>query len=253
MAEKKEVRTTNIAFYNREAEGYLDERWRTDIENFRIVREFIFEKLSPQKRDSILDFASGPGTWSKELASAGASVKGVDISQKMVNAAAKNCPEEKFFVIKDEKTPFKDSEFDKIVCIRAFEYFPDKEKNTKEFCRVLKNNGKLLIITKSAPCIWRIPGKIWNLLKKPARIRKIGNRMYEAEQWERKIPPYALKKMLERNGFADIEYKAVMFYVGKHNKGSAGIRKLLAKVFFPIGWTFSESYGIVATKRGSGK
>jgi ubiquinone/menaquinone biosynthesis C-methylase UbiE len=46
-----------------------------------------------------------------------------------------------------EKTPFNDNTFDKIYCLHAISHFEDEQKSIVEIKRILKKDGRLLIIT----------------------------------------------------------------------------------------------------------
>lgn len=96
----------------------------------------------------ILDAACGPGKYAEILISEGATVKGFDISEKMVMLARERNKKQKDFFVHDLSSPFEMFEnetFDTVICALALHYIEDWNFTIKEFCRVLKPNGSLVI------------------------------------------------------------------------------------------------------------
>jgi len=104
--------------------------------------------LKQIKGKSILDAACGPGKYSELLHAKGASVTGFDISKQMIqHAKARNESSGQFFV-HDLSKPlimFNDQSFDIVLCALAMHYVEDWSTSIKEFCRVLKPQGQLVI------------------------------------------------------------------------------------------------------------
>ncbi len=86
-------------------------------------------------------------------------VFGVDISGDMVNIAkvkAKfNGHEDIKFKVGDVgNMPYEDNYFDCITCAHSFHHYPLKKKAMREMFRVLKNNGKVMIIDGYKDNLW---------------------------------------------------------------------------------------------------
>lgn len=97
---------------------------------------------------SILDAACGPGKYAEILLSKGANITGFDISPTMVQLAKERNPERGAFFIHDFSQPlemFDNESFDVVLCALALHYIPDWGPTIREFCRVLKPNGHLVI------------------------------------------------------------------------------------------------------------
>lgn len=97
---------------------------------------------------SILDAACGPGKYAEILLSKGANITGFDISPTMVQLAKERNPERGVFFIHDFSQPlemFDNESFDVVLCALALHYIPDWGPTIREFCRVLKPNGHLVI------------------------------------------------------------------------------------------------------------
>ncbi len=104
--------------------------------------------ISEVNGKSILDAACGPGKYAEIFISRGANVTGFDISPKMVSLAKERNKELANFFVHDLSKPFKRLEaqsFDIVLCALALNYVQDWNLTIKEFYRVLKPNGQLVI------------------------------------------------------------------------------------------------------------
>ncbi|MFA0961145.1 class I SAM-dependent methyltransferase [Roseivirga sp. BDSF3-8] len=96
----------------------------------------------------ILDAACGPGKYAGILMAKGATVTGFDLSPKMIQLAReRNEGRGEFFVHdltqKAERIPSASCDF--VLSALALHYIPDWNPAIREFYRVLKPNGKLII------------------------------------------------------------------------------------------------------------
>jgi SAM-dependent methyltransferase len=97
---------------------------------------------------TILDAACGPGKYAEILIAGGAVVEGLDISPKMVELAIKrNGGKGEFFVhdLSDPIDAIATGSCDIVLCALALHYLEDWTVAIKEFHRVLKPNGTLVI------------------------------------------------------------------------------------------------------------
>jgi ubiquinone/menaquinone biosynthesis C-methylase UbiE len=82
----------------------------------------------------------------------GCDIVGIDSSERMIALAAQQAEAEglahkaEFLVADAVNLPFPDSMFDTIICEAVFSTLVDKESAAKEFRRVLRSGGKLLIL-----------------------------------------------------------------------------------------------------------
>jgi len=96
----------------------------------------------------VLDAACGPGKYAEILIAKGAIIKGVDISPKMVELAnRRNNNNGEFFVhdLSNNLYMFDDKTFDIVLCALALHYIEDWTLPIREFHRILKDNGILVI------------------------------------------------------------------------------------------------------------
>jgi ubiquinone/menaquinone biosynthesis C-methylase UbiE len=104
--------------------------------------------LPEVKGKSILDAACGPGKYAEILIAQGAEVIGFDISARMVDLAKQRNKQAGHFFVHSLTKPFymlKNESFDIILCALALHYVQDWNLTLKEFARVLKPDGHLVI------------------------------------------------------------------------------------------------------------
>jgi len=119
------------------------------IEEYTSWAKLVSDKITIG--DNVLEVAPGPGYLSIELAKLGNyNITGLDISKTFVeiaqNKATKAGVKVDFRQGDAAEMPFLDGTFDFTVCTSAFKNFPDPIKVLDEIFRVLKANGKALII-----------------------------------------------------------------------------------------------------------
>lgn len=106
--------------------------------------------IKPDEGQSLLDIGCGWGLLLKELALMGKNLKlfGIDISPEMVIRAKKECKNYDIRIVQGsaDKLPYQNNQFDIVTCILSFHHHPDSLKSLKEMYRVLKPEGKLILL-----------------------------------------------------------------------------------------------------------
>lgn len=121
---------------------------------FRRSHNVFFENIvQDHAAQRILDVGCGTGEFAVKLKKhkKDARVFGIDISSDMINIAkakAKvNANIDIDFRLGDvDHMPYEDNYFDYITCAHSFHHYPHKKKAMREMFRVLRNNGKVMII-----------------------------------------------------------------------------------------------------------
>ncbi len=110
--------------------------------------ELFMKMLSPVPGDRILDVGAGKGKVAKRVLeeAAGAEVYTLEPDEKRVASMRRAIPQLKCYVGGSEKMPFEDSFFDKAYTTMAAHHFSDLDSALREFARVLKKGGRLLIL-----------------------------------------------------------------------------------------------------------
>ncbi len=104
--------------------------------------------ISPYLRKSsglkVLDVACGTGTYLKMAEGFGADVVGCDLSEGMVRIC-RDKGLKSLFINDFHHLPFKDKTFDMALCVAAILYSSNPMAVLSELCRVLKDNGVLIL------------------------------------------------------------------------------------------------------------
>lgn len=108
--------------------------------------------LGNVKGKKILDLGCGTGIYSKLLTKKGAKIKGIDISNKMIEIARKENSNVEFIVGGIEKLPYKNNEFDIVLSALVLEHVKNWSKILREVNRVLKKGG-LFVFSIENPVI----------------------------------------------------------------------------------------------------
>jgi ubiquinone/menaquinone biosynthesis C-methylase UbiE len=134
--------------YDQFAEIY-DRRWSSYVSN---TLSFLIDHLQRSQQISgnehILDIACGTGELEKRLLNVHSDLKiiGVDISEKMLDMARLKLPNLEFVKASAIAMPFPDHKFDMVVTVSAFHYFDQPLDTLEEIRRILKPQGKVIIM-----------------------------------------------------------------------------------------------------------
>ena len=117
----------------------------------------VLESQFPKKAKEelkILDIGTGPGFFPVILAGAGYRVTAVDYTQEMLDTAKKNagelCRNITFYKMDAQNLEFEDDVFDVVISRNLTWNLKEPERAYREWCRVLKPGGKLLMRTGMA-------------------------------------------------------------------------------------------------------
>ncbi len=122
---------------------------------FNRSHNLFFRELLPhiRKDAKVLDVGCGTGKFVHKLwnVTKGIEIHGVDLSNEMIERArSKQGGESINFVVGDvENLPYESKTFDIVTCSNSFHHYPNQKKALSEMRRVLKDEGKLLIIDGS--------------------------------------------------------------------------------------------------------
>ena len=111
----------------------------------------LIEKIDINSKDTVVDFGCGPGYYLPEIAKRAKTVIAVDISTEMLAKAQAKVARAKKRNVQFLKTDGKsvetlDGSVDKIMLVTVYHEIGENEKILKEFQRILKPEGKLVIV-----------------------------------------------------------------------------------------------------------
>ncbi len=170
------------------------------------IHETVENILKNESRGRILDVPAGEGALALRLKNLGFDVECCDLYTeifKLLNTEIKRGN-------LDEQLPFDDNSFDYIVCVEGLEHIENPANAMREFARMLKNNGTLIV---SVPNIMNIEERLKWLFNgytshfKPlstealATISKDFGGMEEIALHVNPIGYSEVRFLLEKNGF----------------------------------------------------
>lgn len=117
------------------------------------IYEAVIRLLGDEARGKLLDIPAGEGALAQSLADLGFSVICCDLYPEMFKLPEIPISQGNL----DEKLPFEDSEFDFIVCVEGLEHIERPANAIREFSRVLRPGGKLIV---SVPNIMNIEERL---------------------------------------------------------------------------------------------
>lgn len=181
--------------------------------------------------DAVLDIACGLGEWLHVCQSSGASVAGVDLSERAIEYCEKHMPDGEFHAVAAEHLPFDDAQFDLLSCLGSLEHFVDPVVALKEMARVAKPHARFLILVPNADFLTR-------------KLRLFGGtNQKEAKEVVRTLPEWeSLFNQAGLNVTAKWKDLHVMSWSWISMNGwlAAPLRALqaLALVFWPLRWQY---------------
>ena len=132
-------------------------RERLDIYRTELTHHAILGALDPQPGETIVDAGCGEGWLSRASAQKGADVVGVDLCPEFIEAARSasngqvNHPSYELGDVRD--LPVADKFADVVVSNHVLNDIPDPDTAIKEFARVLRDHGRLVILLLH-PCFY---------------------------------------------------------------------------------------------------
>ncbi len=116
---------------------------------YQAIQRKKYEALLPFLTDarSVLDVGCGTGMLMKLLARKACFVVGVDFSLRMLRMASDSVKVANLVQADADYLPFPDQTFDAVVSVTLLQNMPDPGGTIKEFVRVLKRSGTLIVTT----------------------------------------------------------------------------------------------------------
>ncbi len=122
---------------------------------FPLWKKWIKKVIPHIEGEKILEISFGSGYLMTQYGSSKYEIYGIDYNEKMLeitsNKIAKKNIDAQLYQANVEKLPFPDNTFDTIINTMAFTGYPNGEKAMSEIKRVLKKNGKLLLVDFDYP------------------------------------------------------------------------------------------------------
>lgn len=114
-------------------------------------RRNIIIKLIQDKNPKILEVGCSSGALIKDLNNEGfKNVQGIDKSRE----AIKQCKKLNVQIMDGEKTKFKENSFDILIASDILEHIKNNNQALKEWNRILKENGKIILFVPALQFLW---------------------------------------------------------------------------------------------------
>jgi len=167
----------------------------------------------------------------------------------MINEARSYCKAGNIFFIHGDIMKIRITEkFDKIYAVRSLEYIKDKEGFIRKMRKLLKDKGKIFIITKTNHCLWDIKKNVEGFSQQKISHKKLYKLLEKHSFNNVIIRPVIIRLPIFVNGNRELKI------IGdkKERKVLAFFKKITIKVHKNRLWIFlmpfSESYIICAEK-----
>lgn len=149
LVSERETRSTR-AKYNRNARFYDLMEWPIEVIWYRKWRKELFARLQPGQR--VLEIGVGTGE-NLPFYPPGVRVVGIDLSEGMFSRALAQASKRGVLLAQADaqRLPFRDQSFDVVVATFVFCSVPNPVLGFREAARVLKPNGRFLLLEHVLP------------------------------------------------------------------------------------------------------
>jgi demethylmenaquinone methyltransferase/2-methoxy-6-polyprenyl-1,4-benzoquinol methylase len=193
----------------------------------RLWRRVLRSEVAPRAPMRILDIAAGTGTSSMALLAEGVEVVAADFSKGMLAEGKKRYPQLEFVFADAMKLPFEDASFDVVTMSFGLRNVADHKVALKEFYRVLKPTGRLVICEFSH--VSGFLGRLYrwylrNVLPVVAKLVSSNPQAYSylsesIEAWPRQLE---LRDDISAAGFDSASYRILTFGIVAIHRGLKG-------------------------------
>src|SRR3989344_1813951 len=238
--------------------------------DYRQTKEALLSALKPQANENILEIGCGPGTWTGIVAGKCRELTTIDISAEMLDAAKRAANKKNVKFVKCDFLDYRTNrKFDKVFMVRVIESFKSKEQAIRKISKMLKPNGKLVIISKTTPSIWDVSPRIRRFFAGIGFFKLRDADMPRV--YVENISAGGLMKLLKRNGFSHLSLgfavlrpplfkkddREIPIIIKQLEKPALKFSEMISRFCevlpAPFKWIFywfSESYVVCATKKG---
>ena len=209
--ELKKWLTQKRAEWNKNANFWI-KIIREKLDPFRLIvtNKAILEPFLKEKGWKVLDAGCGEGYLCRALAKLKHKPYGIDLSSKLIEAAKRLEEKEKlgikYFLGDFRKTPFPKNFFNAILSHHTINEIPNPEQAFKEFNRILKKKGKLVLLFLH-PCFEIEPKNYFRKVKIKKSYYLVSGIKSPAPYFYLHLPLSQWITTLRKNGFSIIEIR----------------------------------------------
>ncbi|MBC8444049.1 class I SAM-dependent methyltransferase [Candidatus Woesearchaeota archaeon] len=127
----------------------------------RTKKRFVLNQILKLRGKKILDAGVGNGYILKDISDQNRKV-GIDLNPRALTYCRENLRGEFISTNLEQKLPFKNNSFDIIICTETIEHMQKPDSLIKEFYRILKKGGKLIVTTNNYDSfLWLTIERLW--------------------------------------------------------------------------------------------
>jgi 2-polyprenyl-3-methyl-5-hydroxy-6-metoxy-1,4-benzoquinol methylase len=155
---------------------------------FERTLDELFTQAAPR---SVLDVGCGEGVLTHKWSARVEQIVGIDLEDPVIQAewAKRQAPNLSYRVMKAERLPFEEGEFDLAAAIEVLEHVPDPEHTVAQMARVARG-GHVLVSVPREP-LWRGLN-----MARGAYVRDLGNTPGHVNHWSKQ----SFVRLLARHG-----------------------------------------------------
>lgn len=131
---------------------------------FELELNTLLEIIKPRQNTKMLDVGIGTGIFASEFVARGATVYGIDPSEKMLEVALKRGFNAQLG--SGENVPFEDNSFDVVLSMTSAEFSAKPEKFISEMVRVVKPGGLVVLAVLNLLSFYGTKRRVKGLFKK---------------------------------------------------------------------------------------
>lgn len=184
----------------------------------KVIAPNLVRMLDIKKGEAVLDLACGEGYFSRLIKDTGASVTGVDLSVELINIAKEKSSNISYIIAPAENTKLKKESFDKAFTVLAFENIKNIDEVMLEIKRVLKKEGKFVLVMLHPA--FRIPKySDWGFdTKKDTQYRRVDKYLSEIKI-EIDLRPFKGKGVVKTTTF----HRSLQWYMKSFKKSGFAV------------------------------
>lgn len=184
---------------------------------------WVARTLDPESNGRLLDIACGGGYFLAEVEKKGLDVYGLDFSEVALQIAQNETERANLICGDGEALPFKENSFDYVVNLGSLEHFLSPKRGILEMTRVLKKDGKALILLPNSYFLMTI----WNVFRKGSTERVTDQKV---DRWATK---QEWVQLIEGNGLRVVD---VMKY--NYRSPRAPLKYKIIRPFIPMNLSY---------------
>jgi SAM-dependent methyltransferase len=156
---------------------YYDDRYARPPGAMRDYRLYL-DLIEARPGSRILDVGCGEGFFLEEAEKAGLQPVGVEIVRSAIVLARCRVPAAALAVAAGEALPFPDRSMDFVACLGSLEHFADPAAGAREVARVLRDDGRALIVVPNRRfLLWILRGR------RGTEQQEVGELLLDREEW----------------------------------------------------------------------